>query len=159
MSEDENKTIIRFVVILVIVLIICVGIYFATKFLVNKDNPTEENTTKEVEINNSVAIIGTMLKKNEDNYYVILYNSKSDKVNEYKSLISTYNKSKKLSLYTVDLGNALNNRYYSETDTNPISNNIQDLKYGDITLIKVNNGTITNAYESIETIKKELKLD
>lgn len=159
MSEDENKTIIRFVVILVIVLIICVGIYFATKFLVNKDNPTEENTTKEVEINNSVAIVGTMLKKNEDNYYVILYNSKSDKVNEYKSLISTYNKSKKLSLYTVDLGNALNNRYYSETDTNPISNNIQDLKYGDITLIKVNNGTITNAYESIETIKKELKLD
>ena len=161
MSNDDDKTIIRFVVILIIVLIACVGIYFATKYLVNKDSDTNttdsSKNTNEVEINNSIAIVGTMLKKKEDNYYVLLYNGKSDEVSKYKSIISSYS-NKTTPLYTVDLSSGLNSKYYSENETNPVSTNLEELKYGNVTLIKVNKGIITNAYESIETIKQELKL-
>ena len=159
MSNDDDKVIYRFIIILVVVLISCVGIYFATKYLVKKEDATKEETTKEIEIDNSVAIVGTMLNKKENEYYVIIYDKTSSNAYDYISLVSTYKtKENHLPVYTVDLSNGLNSKYYSKEDTNPKADNINDLKFGDITLIKVVNKSITNAYESIDEIKNIWKL-
>ena len=73
---DEDKAIRNFIIIFIIVILAVVGIYFFTKLVVNKDESNSTSTdTKEIEINNSVAIVGTMLGKAEDHYYVILYRS------------------------------------------------------------------------------------
>ena len=154
MSNEDDKTIKRFIIIMLIVLAFCVGMYFATKYLVDKDNTTEEETTNEVQINNDVAIVGTMLNKNDSEYFVLLYNKKDDKAYEYQSLVSS-NKTK-LNIYTVDLGNGLNSKYYDKDNTNTKADNINDLRFGDITLIKVKEGKIINSYESLETIKSVL---
>lgn len=158
MSSDDNKTIIRFVVLLIIVLICCIGFYFATKYLVNKDD-NSSNETKEVEINNSVAIIGTMLNKNESEYYVILYDKSSNNSYTYQGVVSSYtSKSDSLKVYTVDLGNGLNKPYYDKENTNPKASELKDLRFGDITVIKVLNNKIVNAYESLDDIKNVWKL-
>ena len=159
MSNDDDKVIFRFIIILVVVLVSCVGIFFATKYLVKKEDTTKEETSKEVEIDNSVAIVGTMLNKKENEYYVIIYDKKSSDAYTYSSLVTSYSsKPEHLPVYTVDLSNGLNSKYYSKEETNPKDENLNDLRFGDITLIKVTNKSITNAYESIDEIKNVWKL-
>ena len=153
MSNEDDKTIIRFVIILVIVLLCCVGFYFATKYIVNKEE-NETNETKEVEINNDVAIIGTMLNKKDNEYYVLIFDNNSKDIYTYQMLLSQYKaKDNSLKVYTVDLGNALNKPYYDKDNTNPKATELKDLRFGDITLIKVENKKITNAYESVDEVK------
>ena len=84
MSNEEDKTIKRFVIIMIIVLVFCVAMYFATKYLVNKDSETSNETTNEVQINNDVAIVGTMLNKKDSEYFVILYNKNDENAYNYQ---------------------------------------------------------------------------
>ena len=157
---DEDKAIRNFIIIFVIVILVVVGIYFFTKLVVNKDeSSTTTNETKEVEINNSVAIVGTMLNKSEDHYYVILYRSEDEKSYDYSSVVTNYNATdKKLAMYTVDLSNALNSKFYDKENIKLDATDINDLRFGDITLLEVKDGKISKSYNSLETIKKALKL-
>ena len=156
---DEDKAIRNFIIIFVIVILVVVGIYFFTKLVVNKEENSASTETKEVEINNSVAIVGTMLGKAESNYYVILYRSEDEKVNEYVNVVSSYNaKDKKLALYTVDLSNSLNSKYYDKENIKLDATDINDLRFGDITLLEVKDGKIVKSYNSLETIKKAMKI-
>ena len=153
--NEEDKAVRNFIIIFIIVLLIAVGMYFFTKFVVNKDSETSNEETSEVTINNSIAIVGTMLNKVEDDYFVILYKNDSDKVSEYSSLVSQYNaKSEKLALYTVDLSNHLNSKYYDSENENLTSSNINDLRFGDITLLEVKDHKIVKTYNTVEKIKK-----
>ena len=164
MKNDESKVIIKFIVTLVIVLVVCVGIYFITKNVVNKDSDNNKNNesteTSEATISYDSAIVGTMLNKKDKEYYVILYDRSKDDSYKYTILVSDYNtKNKSLPLYMVDLSSAMNKTYYTTEKTNPTASNLSDLKFGDITVIKVKDGKITNAYETIDSIKTLWKLD
>ena len=126
MKDEESKVIIKFIVMLVIVLVICVGIYFITKNVVNKDSEKSDNTneTTESTISYDSAIIGTMLNKKDKEYYVILYDKSKDDSYKYTQLISKYSSKKdKLPLYNVDLSNAMNKPYYTTEKTNPTASN------------------------------------
>lgn len=162
MKNEENKVIIKFIVTLVIVLALCIGIYFLTKYVVNKDTDTNTETseTKDVSINYESAIIGTMLNKKDNEYYVILYNKSKDDAYKYTQLVTNYKALKdSLPIYIVDLSTPMNSPYYTSEATNPKAENLSELKFGDITVIKVKNGKITNAYETIDSIKTLWKLD
>ena len=140
---DEDKTVRNFIIIFVIVLLLVVGAFFLTKYVINKDNEgtkTEESDKKEVEIDNSIAIVGTMLGKVESNYYVILYKSDDSNSGTYMGLVSKYQtQSKTKAVYTVDLSNALNKDYYDK-------DNVKD-------------GKIVKSYDSVEKIEKAWKLN
>ena len=155
---DEDKTIRNFIIIFVIVLLLAVGAYYFTRYVVNKDNEgskTEESETKEVEIDNSIAIVGTMLGKVESNYYVILYKSDDSKSGTYMGLVSKYQiLPKAKAVYTVDLSNALNKDYYDKDNVNLKADNIKDLRFGDITVLEVKDGKIVKSYDTVEKIKK-----
>ena len=158
---EEDKAVRNFIIIFVIVLLFVVGLYFVTK-LINKDSETKSddtNNTTEVTVDNTKAIVGTMLQKAEDNYYVILYNSDDSKSSEYSSLATKYQAKKDvLPLYIVDLSNALNKKYYDKDNINLSSNNINDLRFGDITVIEVKNGEIVKSYDTVDKIEKVWKL-
>ena len=158
---EEDKAVRNFIIIFVIVLLFIVGIYFFTAF-VNKDNDakTEEtNTSTEVEIDTSKVIVGTMLQKSDKDYYVILYKSDDNKASEYMSLASRYKSSKgALPIYTVDLSDGMNSKYYDKDNTNLSAENINDLRFGDITLLEVKDNKIAKSFNSVEKIKKEFKL-
>ena len=162
MKSDENKVIVKFIVTLIIVLVLCIGIFFLTKYVVNKDSEKKDETseTSEATINYDSVIVGTMLNKKDKEYYVILYDKSKDDAYKYTQLVSKYSTKKdKLPLYIVDLSSAMNKPYYTNDKTNPISNNLSDLKFGDITVLKIKDGKITNAYETIDSINALWKLD
>ena len=153
-NEDE-KAVRNFVIIFIIVILVAIGLYFFTKNVVKKETDSSSSEeTKEVTIDYSVAIVGTMLSKNEDNYYVILYKSDDSKVSEYEKLKQNYTMFNSKALYYVDLSNPLNTKYYDKDNTNYTAENINDLRFGDITVLEVKNSKIVKSYDSVEKIKK-----
>lgn len=158
---EEDKTIRNFIIVFIIVLLLVVGIYFLTVFI-NKDNESkteETNTSSEVKIDYEKAIVGTMLQANNADYYVILYKSDDAKSSEYQLLVSKYKTNKDAkTVLTVDLSNALNSKYYDKDNTNYSSDNINNLRFGDITVLEVKNNKIVKSFDSVEKIKKEWKI-
>ena len=160
MQNEETKTMKQSLITLIIVIIGVVGIYLLTKYVVKKDNATNNssNTEEKNYIDPNTAIVGTMLNKSSDAYYVIIYDKTKDNATTYYSLVSTYKaKDKALKVYTVDLSNSLNKKYIAtDNKTNPKATNLEDLKFGEVTLLKVKNNKITEAYETTDAIKKAL---
>lgn len=160
MQNEETKTMKQFLITLIIVIVGVVGIYLLTKYVVKKDNSTNNSSTTEEKsyIDPNTAIVGTMLNKSSDAYYVIIYDKTKDNATTYYSIVSTYKaKDKALKVYTVDLSNSLNKKYIAtDNKTNPKATNLEDLKFGEVTLLKVKNNKITEAYETTDAIKKAL---
>ena len=158
---EEDKAVRNFIIIFVIVLLLVVGIYFFTLFI-NKDNENktdDTNTTTDVSIDYDKAIVGTMLQANNADYYVILYKSDDDKAMEYQSVVSKYKTNKDAkTILTVDLSEGMNSKYYDKDNINLSSNNVNDLRFGDITLIQVKKNKIVKSFDTIDKIKKELKI-
>ena len=156
---DDNKTIRNFIIIFVVIIVFVIGAYLLTKFVINKEEKKEETqTSKEVQIDNSIAIVGTMLSKAEDNYYVLIFKN-DDNAGKYLTIKSQYEaKKNKKALYTVDLANKLNEKYYDKDNVNLSASDINDLRFGDITLLEVKQGKIVKSYDTIEKIKKVWEL-
>jgi len=163
LDDTETKTVKQFIIIVLILIVVALLVYFLTAKFVNKsDNTsdTENSSTTTEYIDPTKAIVGTMLNKSDGEYYVILYSSEDEDAGTYKNLVTSYSKNDKaLTVYTVDLANYLNQSYVATDDTtNPKADNLSDLKFGAITVIKVKNNKITNAYESVSAIKKVWKI-
>lgn len=160
-KTEEQKEIMKFLILLVVIVVCVVGVYFFTRAFVTKDlkeDKTEETTP--AAINYNVTIVGSLLNRPYDEYYVLAYDSESVSINKYQGVYSTYtNKEKAIKMYYIDLGNALNSSYYSEDETNPNAQSIDELKLGDFTLIKVKNGKIVKYIEDFDSVKKELGIE
>ena len=158
---EEDKAVRNFIIIFIIVILLVVGLYFLTVFI-NKDNDPkneETNTSEEVKIDNSKVIVGTMLQKGDKDYYVILYKGDDEKANEYAALESKYKTNKdSLPVYTVDLSDGMNSKYYDKEHVNLTASDINDLKFGDITVLEVKDGKIYKSFNSVDKIKKEWKI-
>ena len=160
----EDKEIRNFIIIFIIVILLVVGIYFFTKFVVKKDSESTNNTETtqietEAKIDADVAIVGTMLKKADKEYYVIIYSNKDENYSEYANLEYQYKaKEKHLPVYFVDLSNALNKKYYDKDNQVLNATDVNDLRFGDISLLKVENGKITKTYNNVDDIKNVWKL-
>ena len=161
MTEQDEKTIRSFIVILVVVIVLLVGFYFFTKNVVNKKDTTSDNNTEEKSIiDPSIAIVGTMLKKGDGPYYVMLYDFKSSSAAVYENMKNSYKMFNEANtLYTVDLGSAMNSKYVDLNNPNPKANNLEDLKFGNFTVIRVSNNKITDAYTDVDSVKKLWKID
>lgn len=158
---EEDKAVRNFIIIFVIVLLLVVGLYFFTVFI-NKDNePKKEdtNTAEEVKIDNTKAIVGTMLQKSDKDYYVILYKSDGKKASEYESLETKYKATKDaLPIYYVDLSDGINSKYYDKDHVNLSASDVNDLRFGDITVLEVKDGKIVKSFNTVDKIKKEFKI-
>lgn len=153
--NDDQKEVFRFVIIVAVIALIILVIYLASYFATKK-NVYHYDTSKEGEVSTDVVTIGTMFNKDEEEYYVAIY--KNDDVNAiyYSALFNKYmGEEKSLNIYFCDLNNKLNEDYYSEK-SNPKAKTIKDLKVGDFTFVKIKDGKITKYLESIEKVKEEL---
>lgn len=159
-QTEEQQEIIKFIIILVVVVALVVGVYFFTKKFVTKEE--SKNETQEVtgSVNYNVTIIGTLLNRPYDEYYAIIYDSTSTKAGKYEGIYSSFTtgENSATKMYYIDLSNKLNESYYSGEETNPKAQSIDELKLGDLTLIKVKNGKITKYLEDEDAIRKELGL-
>ncbi len=157
-SEEQNE-IMRFIWILIIVIVLVIGIYFFTRIFVTKDLLNKENDTENITsgtINYSNAIIGTMLNKSEEEYYVLLMDSSKPNSVYYTGLANNYSRNENaLKIYYVDLSNELNKKYISTT--NNITDDLTNFKISTNTLIKVKKGKITNSYSDEKELESVLK--
>lgn len=161
-QNESSEEIIKFIKLLIIVIIIILGIYFLTrafvvKDLFNKDEASQkEYTTGAIDYN--TTIIGSILHKPEEEYYVIIYDSSKSTSIYYNSIVSRYTNNKDAKkVYFADLNNELNKKFYDNEHPNINTTDFDKLKFGDLTLLKIRKGKITKALDKDTEIKEELK--
>ena len=156
-SEDTND-LKRFIIILIAVIVFIVLAYFITRIFVTKDLFNEE--TKEVTpgtINYNNTIIGAMLSKPEEEYFIMCVDASVASSVYYLGLMNNYSAQEgALKVYLADLSNALNAKFVGET--NNITENFDELTIATPTLIKVKKAKIVESYTDDESIAKALKV-
>ncbi|MBQ8659791.1 MAG: hypothetical protein IJ475_03030 [Bacilli bacterium] len=164
-TTEETNELKKFLIVIVVVLLCVGGIYLVTRAFVTKDlfkdeEPTTEEVTPVVP-NYDIAIMGTMLNRPEDTYYVVIYNTvEGDYVADMSALVSSYNaKDGHKHIYTVDLSDYMNQSYYDPENVNVKAKTLEEVKVGDITLIKVKKGKIDKYIVDLAKMKKELGLE
>lgn len=145
----------RFVMTLGLVLVALVGSYLIIGIFITKTIKfgSEEEEKTEVVIDNKTITAGQILDQKEDEYYVLVYNSKdlNSMVNNWKNVYT--GKEGSLTVYLVDSKVGLNNKYIVEDGSNTAPTGYEDLKIKAPTLIKVSNKTITEYIEGEDAIK------
>ena len=127
--------------------------YFKLKLENEKDLPQEIVQT----IQFDEILTGNLLKQNNKEYYVLVYDKEEDFNKMYKSLINLYiKKENALRTYYSDLNNSFNTMFKAENSNLKI-NNISDLKLKTTTLFKIKDGKIINTYEGEENVVKAFK--
>lgn len=150
-KTSEQREMSNFFIVILVVLVCVGGIYFLTRAFVTKDlfdkDTPRENVVTPGEINYDVAIMGTILNRADEEYYVVIYDSTSSYAIDMNNLVKAYTSAEKhLPVYVVDLSNKVmngNGKYYDPNNisTNPTS--LDDLIVGDRTVIKVKKGEIS----------------
>ena len=162
-NTEEQKEVIKLLVIIVVIVALVVGEYFLTRAFVTKDlKSTNEEQPVAATINYDVTIIGSLLNRPYDEYYALVYDSTDISVNKYQAVYSSYatlEKKDKTKMYYIDLSNTMNKSYYTEEKSNPDAKNLEELKLGDFTLIKVKKGKIVKYIEDYDAVKKELGIE
>lgn len=161
-QTEEQKEIVRFVIVIFVVLLSVGLIYLATRAFVTKDlfkaKVNQEEVVTPGTINYDVAIMGEILNRPYNEYYVAIYNKKDGKyISDMSSLVYLYSsKDKHLHIYTVDLSNKMNEEYYDPENVNTSAQSLSEMKVGDITLLRIKNGKVAKYIVDLDKMKAEL---
>lgn len=156
--NDDSKEIVRFCIILGVIILIVLIIYLISNSIANR-NVYHYDEPYSATFNYENVMIGTMFNRPEEEYYVILYKKDNPNAEFYKVLASDYATSENaLKIYYCDISDKMNEKYYaSDGKSNPNAKTIDDLKVGDLTLVKIKKGKITKYLEKFVELKEELK--
>lgn len=156
--EEENY-INRFIFTIGTLLIILIIGYLIIGIFVNKSISFKKDTEEkeEVTIDNKTILAGSIFDQKENEYYVLVYDAKDEKgiLGNWKSVYES--KDNALTVYVVDSSKKLNANFLVDNDSNPTPTGYSDLKIKSPTLIKINNGNVTEYTEGEEAIKNIFK--
>ncbi len=157
-QTEEQKEIIKFLIVLVVIIVLIIGVYGISKIFVKPE--IKDYAYQTGSINNTAMIVGTLFHAKESEYYVLAYDTTSDQANAYLTYTGYYTSEMEepLKIYNIKLDNPMNALYYVKENSNPKATKIKDLKILDGTLLKIKNGKIVKYLEGIEAIKNELKV-
>lgn len=142
-SSNNDFELFDFIKIILILLVILVAFSLITMF-VTRDKKTNSGDNTEETIQYTKIIVGSILNRGEQDYYVLVENSDDENLISYESLISKYNnKSEHLRFYTVDLSDPFNNKYISEESKLDVDK-ITDIRFSETTLLHIQNGKIVS---------------
>lgn len=162
-ETEEQKEVKKFIIVVIVLVVAIVGIYFLTRAFITKDLFDKSSDTNYTEgtINYDVAIVGNMLNRPYDEYYVLAFDSENTQANYYNAIVSKYiSNEKSLKIYHVDLNNELNKKYIATKDNaSKKFESVDKLKLGEVTLIKVKDKEVKKFITNIEDIKKELTME
>ena len=160
-TSEESKEVKRFIIILFSIIVLVLAVYGVTRLLnKNKDTKTDDNVTAGA-IDYDKVSVGTLLNKSDEEYYVIVYDGSASEAVYYSALVTKYmNNEKSLPVYFCDLNNKFNKDYYVGTDgkSNQNAKSVSEFAFKDLTLVKIKKGEVVKYIETLDTIKKELKV-
>ena len=158
-KTEEQKEIMQFGIVLLVVVVCILGVYFFSKAFVMDKSLFEVSYNPGV-VNYERVIVGTMFNRPEKDYYVIAYDESSNSAPYYSAISSKYTTESKnaLKVYHLDLDNSLNKDFLIKDGekSNSKATKPSEVKLGDFTLIKIQNGKIIKYLENISDIEKEL---
>lgn len=162
-QTEEQAEIKKFIFVLGGLILVIVGIYFFTRVFVTKDlfnkNKTNELNYKAGVISDSNIIVGNMLNRPYEEYYIMAFSSKSNLSAYYNAILSKYkNEKEALKTYYIDTENHLNSKYIDNEQPSTSFESLDKLKLGEITLLKIKKGKVTKLIGNAEEIKKELNI-
>ena len=159
-TETEEQSVIKkFIIIVLVLAVLIIGVYFFTRAFVTKDLKKAEEQKTEITFDYTKTVLGALLNRPYDEYYVLVYNSEDLKANYYSGIVSSYQmKENAIKIYVADLNDSMNEKFYNSKKSNPNAKTIDELQVGDLTLIKVNDKTISKYIEKEEDIRLELGL-
>lgn len=160
--DDQQSEFKRFMIVVLVLFVISFVVFLFTKYVIN-DGDINIAVLQPVDgaVNYNVASVGTMLSKSDDEYYAYLYSSESLNESNYKVLASKYvsQESKdKLHIYYVDLEKEVNKDFLVNKDNkeNTEAKEIDEMHFGEVTLLKIKNGEVVKYLNTYELIEKEL---
>ena len=140
-----------------IVLIVCAVLlvfYFIT-VLVNKkgsDTDYSENTTPTIQY--SKILVGQILNRNEDEYYVLVENENDQYLELYNYYLSS-DYEDALEYYTVDLSDVFNENHIGEETY--VEGDVSEFKFAETTLLKIKDGNVKRVYKTRDEIVSHLE--
>ena len=162
-QTEDQKEIMRFFIVFLVVVLMVTGIYFLTRIFVTKDlGKKKENTqTEEVvpgNVNYSVTSVGKILNRPYDSYYVLVYDTTNSAVaTDAQMVMISYNtKDERKHLYTVDLSSYVNKDFYNKENENPEAKSVDEFKFGDLTLLYIKKGKVEKYITEVDKMKAEL---
>lgn len=154
---DDNYQAKNMFIIIIIIVVLLVPLYFITTLVIDNNKKEDEVVEKTpVTIQTEKILVGQLLNRPNELYYVIAYKKDNKMVTLFNNYINDYKKNEDhLEFYKIDLDDGLNKGYIGD-DTN-ITENLKDLKLSDTTLFKIVNGTIDSYYVGNENVIDALK--
>lgn len=151
--NSDTLEIRNLIFLIVGLVVLSVGLYFLTDRVMNKK--TIDNS--KIDIDYSECLIGNMLTRPYNDYYVFAYSKIDSNANNYNSLIlENEKKDDAKKVYFIDLNNKFNENHISDK-SNLKTDNISEIKIKSSALIHVVNGKITETYENMKDYEKVLK--
>ena len=141
----------------IVIVIFCL-FYFLTVYVLDKDiDISRKNYNTDAVISYSEIVAGRSFSMPEAEYLVLYYDrSDSELLSTFSSTVSNYRSDdKNLTLYYVDMSNAMNKKYASDkSNWNPAS--ISELAINGPTLIHYNKGKVVNYIEGMTEVNEYL---
>lgn len=151
-SNNELKNLLKIILIICGVLLV---FYFITVLVQNKDNDKDTNNGSDTTavIQYSKILVGEILNRSENEYYVLVEKENDPYIDLYKQYLTSIDA---ITYYTVDLSEIFNqNNIGGETVVE--GNEVWSYKFSGTTLIKVTNGTLNGVYTNKDEIIGYLK--
>lgn len=125
-----------------------------------KESTNDTSYSKESDSVSSLydnMIIASSAFEQPGSEYKVIFFSQNDASDNLKSLISSYDSSdNNVKLYKVNMDEAIN-KYVISDESNPNATTFSELKINDVTLITINNGTISSYVVGEANVSNELK--
>ena len=151
------------IIIIVSVLVLFLAFYLLTVYIVNKDSKTTDNKnigeSEEKTISYDKILLGRSLSMENEEYYVIYYDSSNEDISSiYNELVSNYrSKEGGISIYYVDMNDGLNKSHSTTEESNKNPNTAEELSINGPTLIKVHGGKVMSYMEGESKIREALE--
>lgn len=154
-NDNELTKLIKIVLIVTAIMIIFYGItILVTKNAKTETNNTTQNKQKAI-IQYDDIIIGTMLNKPQNEYYVLIKKDDDNRIAEYDTLMKIISsKSDAPKFYTANLTDTFNKKYLAKEAND--SSDMSEFRVTGTTLVKVVDGDIEDIYSNHDSIKEEL---
>lgn len=139
--DSDNQLMSLFKIIGVLVLLF--GVFYGITLWRTKENVLDEEKVDEVTIQYDEILIGTLLKQNVDEYYVLVADVNGNDYSKYDVYVSMFD-TEMPKIYTSDIKNVFNQSYVGEK-TNVLDyvgkSSIKDILFSDVTLLHVKKST------------------
>lgn len=151
-EQDEMR---RMIKVLGTVVVIMVAFYLIFA-IANGEISFGGKKKTPVAIQDVEILAGNSFERNEDSYYVLMYNFDEPDSTLYANIYDLFTYKSGTKMYLVDLGKKFNARYITDDASKVDVSSVENLKVVNGTLFKVENKTGVSKAIGVDDIKKEL---